>query len=591
MTVPSEFQFIGQYPQDLVQSPLCAEGLRQPAVEPPGALVIGSAGLPSSLPSPSLSAPVRQAQKYSDLEKWLVPGRIPLGQMTLFEGAPGLGKSLVVFDLAAHVSRGEVWPLARSKASPDRKRRPTTSMAPNGIAGTRPGQPPFQPSAEPESDASESMALVPARVLILCQRGDEWATRQRLSDLGGDLSRIELAGTVPSLESLQTPAVSPSDADVASPFQEWFFARPAGDGNRNAEILRALSQCFQSVAGHSPPRKSPGRKAAGKSAAAHVTGGGAFQFPRDLPALQQMLAIRPDVRCVVIDSLSDYCAKPAHVAETLMALRQISRVFNVGLLVTLDAGARIDAQGKLRVSSRFRTETARYVWSVVDDPRAAGRQLLIAHRTTTFLEPPGMAFEWINGQVVWDPSLPVDRHDPVGQEQAIERFLTMALESGSRPMEHVLRLARACKFPPAQLRSIAGRMNVVISKATDPKGRPFWMLSLPPECENPDAPANAVDCKLLQTAPMPTAAVVPRGPLQEWRRSGRLRSSKPQSLKQRRWRQFQLARLVLATARARGTQPNESHPTRPDCHVPGSNLLLVHRFFYELNPARRFRCR
>jgi hypothetical protein len=38
--------------------------------------------------------------------RWLWPGRIPLGKVTLLDGDPGLGKSLVTLDLAARVSRG-----------------------------------------------------------------------------------------------------------------------------------------------------------------------------------------------------------------------------------------------------------------------------------------------------------------------------------------------------------------------------------------------------------------------------------------------------------------------------------------------------
>lgn len=43
--------------------------------------------------------------------KWLWPGRIALGKVTLLVGDPGLGKSLVTVALAAHVSRGTAWPV------------------------------------------------------------------------------------------------------------------------------------------------------------------------------------------------------------------------------------------------------------------------------------------------------------------------------------------------------------------------------------------------------------------------------------------------------------------------------------------------
>ena len=42
--------------------------------------------------------------------KWLWPGRIPLGKLTLLVGDPGLGKSLLTIDIAARVSRGTSFP-------------------------------------------------------------------------------------------------------------------------------------------------------------------------------------------------------------------------------------------------------------------------------------------------------------------------------------------------------------------------------------------------------------------------------------------------------------------------------------------------
>jgi hypothetical protein len=42
--------------------------------------------------------------------RWLWPGRIALGKLTLLCGDPGLGKSFVTLDLAARVSSGKCWP-------------------------------------------------------------------------------------------------------------------------------------------------------------------------------------------------------------------------------------------------------------------------------------------------------------------------------------------------------------------------------------------------------------------------------------------------------------------------------------------------
>ena len=41
---------------------------------------------------------------------WLWQGRIPLGKITMLDGDPGLGKSLLTIDLTARVTRGRLMP-------------------------------------------------------------------------------------------------------------------------------------------------------------------------------------------------------------------------------------------------------------------------------------------------------------------------------------------------------------------------------------------------------------------------------------------------------------------------------------------------
>jgi hypothetical protein len=49
--------------------------------------------------------------------QWLWEGRIPTAKVTLLDGEPGSGKSLLALDLAARVSRGASMPLSRIKPS------------------------------------------------------------------------------------------------------------------------------------------------------------------------------------------------------------------------------------------------------------------------------------------------------------------------------------------------------------------------------------------------------------------------------------------------------------------------------------------
>jgi hypothetical protein len=60
---------------------------------------------------PNLSPALRFANEIQpEPLLWLWPGRIPLGNLTLLIGDPGVGKSLLAADLAARVSTGRPWP-------------------------------------------------------------------------------------------------------------------------------------------------------------------------------------------------------------------------------------------------------------------------------------------------------------------------------------------------------------------------------------------------------------------------------------------------------------------------------------------------
>jgi hypothetical protein len=78
--------------------------------------------MPDTLECPLSAAPPQDHNAADDVEmlcaadhpvrpvRWLWPGRIPIGKVTLLVGDPGLGKSLVALDVAARVSRGAAWP-------------------------------------------------------------------------------------------------------------------------------------------------------------------------------------------------------------------------------------------------------------------------------------------------------------------------------------------------------------------------------------------------------------------------------------------------------------------------------------------------
>lgn len=59
---------------------------------------------------PSRLRTVQLADVEPETLRWLWPGRIPVGKLTLLYGDPGLGKSFLTMDIASRVSTGAGWP-------------------------------------------------------------------------------------------------------------------------------------------------------------------------------------------------------------------------------------------------------------------------------------------------------------------------------------------------------------------------------------------------------------------------------------------------------------------------------------------------
>lgn len=101
---------------------------------------------------------VRLADVEPEALRWLWPGRIPLGKLTLLYGDPGLGKSFLTVDIASRVSTGNGWP---------------------DIRGER-----FEPGSV---------------ILLTAEDGLADTVRPRLDAAGADCTRIE------AIESVGTP--------------------------------------------------------------------------------------------------------------------------------------------------------------------------------------------------------------------------------------------------------------------------------------------------------------------------------------------------------------------------------------------------
>jgi AAA domain len=135
--------------------------------------VVGRAGV-LSRPGfdPSRVRVVRVADVESERVCWLWPGRLPLGKLVVVEGDPGLGKSTVLLDLAARITRG--------------------SQMPDGAAGV---------------DAADV-------VLLSAEDGVADTIRPRLEAAGGDLDRVHILEAVASEGGGLRPPELPGDCDA-----------------------------------------------------------------------------------------------------------------------------------------------------------------------------------------------------------------------------------------------------------------------------------------------------------------------------------------------------------------------------------------
>jgi hypothetical protein len=181
---------------------------------------------------------------------------------------------------------------------------------------------------------------------------------------------------------------------------------------------------------------------------------------------------------VIIDPLSDFCATPGLLAETLHQLNSLADRARIALIVTLPASCRTDAQGRLRVTSRWPTEAARCVWCLVPDPDDPARRLFVAKRTNFCREPQGLAFRLDDGGVAWESDSAISPVDPLGQLSAIEQFLQEALFAGPLLATSVYRLGAERGFSSKQMRSAGNRLGVTSDRLGFGKDGHWWW-SLP----------------------------------------------------------------------------------------------------------------
>ena len=243
---------------------------------------------------------VRLADVAPKKVRWLWPGRIPLGKLTVLDGDPGLGKSLLTLDLAARLTRN--------------------SPMPDGTV----------------SDLHE-----PRNVVLLSAEDDvEDTIRPRLDRAGADVERIELLARVRDSSGERGPTI----ADLAvldeairstmavlvtvDPFMA--YLPDQRDAHRDHDVRRTLAPLTDLAA----------RTGAAMLAIRHLSkgsgdgnplyrGGGSIGI---IGAARSGLLVAPDPnaresgRRILVVTKSNLAAKPPALAYRIETLDDVARI-------------------------------------------------------------------------------------------------------------------------------------------------------------------------------------------------------------------------------------------------------------------------
>ncbi|MBS0267131.1 MAG: AAA family ATPase [Planctomycetes bacterium] len=181
--------------------------------------------------------------------RWLWPGRVPRGQVTLIEGDFGVGKSIVVSDFLARVTGGLAWPMPHSESAGRARDSTITNAKDDSVTPAHAGQ---------TLANGGSGKPAGAQVLLVSRQGDSDVLQGRLQDPGGDVERVVLVtrarsadeetGQSVEIRPLQFPFDIPMLQDElrVQPGIELIVIDPLSDfcdtPQRVSQALRALNE-------------------------------------------------------------------------------------------------------------------------------------------------------------------------------------------------------------------------------------------------------------------------------------------------------------------------------------------------------------
>jgi len=327
--------------------------------------------------------------------EWLWPERIPSGMLTVLEGASQTGKSFIVADMAARVSRGAPWP--------------------GRVAGPN----------------------MPGEVLFLCGDLDDWERTvfSRLKQAGADVRRIGRLTTILTFH-------------------------PLVESRDKAHTQRPI------------------------------------KLPDDLGQLEYNIRVRPEVRLVVIDSLTPFCANDKAYRETLRQLNEIAARRNVAIVVA-SRPARQRSRNHLRPAVERRADAVRCAFNALIDLEDETLCYLAPARMTFTAQPQWLPYRIGASGIVWlDPIDAPPEASPVSEavreRGALRReaaeWLQGALRGGPVSMYNILQQARELGYSLGTLRRVKAELKVRSKHIVLGEGVSYWAWVLgPPDPEEAES--------------------------------------------------------------------------------------------------------
>jgi len=300
--------------------------------------------------------------------RWLWPGRVALGQVTLVAGEPGAGSSLLLMDLASRVTRGRALPgsalpptiphdAAKAESVVAKAEGATSEPDLESPGGLRRGT----CAAGRLADGGTVDRALEATdvVLIMRQSMMENVVAPRLATLGADMSRIHALGEVPVRDEAE-------DDDEEDDDEE--------DDDEEDE---------------KEPTMRP------------------FRADKDLGHLESLLTRTPGVKLVVLDPmelwLDERGQRMSYLSrETIGKLGELARQWDVAIVVAARVPDRPGANDLRRWLDKLAgVEELGALFAVVRDRRRPCRRYLAAAKNTLADMDDALLFETPEGRVVW----------------------------------------------------------------------------------------------------------------------------------------------------------------------------------------------